>query len=47
MLEAYNKGWANSTLNYPMQVVRFGNDFTLLALADEVVVDYSLDLKNL
>ena len=46
MLEAYNKGWANSTLNYPMQVVRFGNDFTLLALADEVVVDYSLDLKK-
>ena len=47
MLEAYNKGWANSTLNYPMQVVRFGNDFTLLALADEVVVDYSLDLKKI
>lgn len=46
MLEAYNKGWSNSTLNYPMQVVRFGKDFTLLALSDEVVVDYSLDLKK-
>ena len=30
---------------YPVQVVQFGNDLTLIALASEVVVDYSLRLK--
>ena len=31
---------------YPIQVVRFGNDLTLIGLAGEVVVDYSLRLKQ-
>ena len=30
---------------YPIQVWQFGNDFTLIHLAGEVVVDYSLRLK--
>ena len=30
---------------YPVQVVRFGNDLMLIALGNEVVVDYSLRLK--
>ena len=31
---------------YPVQVVQFGNDLTLVALGSEVVVDYSLRLKS-
>jgi hypothetical protein len=31
---------------YPIQVVHFGKDVTLVALASEVVVDYSLRLKR-
>jgi hypothetical protein len=31
---------------YPVQVVRFGNDLTLIGLAGEVVVDYSLRLRR-
>jgi hypothetical protein len=31
---------------YPVQVVRFGDDLVLVALAGEVVVDYSLRLKR-
>jgi len=47
MLEAYNKGWDVSKLNYPIQAVRFGNALTILALSGEVVVDYSLKTKKL
>lgn len=32
--------------NYPVQVVKFGNDLTLVALGSEVVVDYSLRFKR-
>ncbi|MCX7824085.1 MAG: neutral/alkaline non-lysosomal ceramidase N-terminal domain-containing protein [Verrucomicrobiae bacterium] len=32
--------------NYPVQVIRFGDDLTLVALGAEVVVDYSLRLKR-
>lgn len=32
--------------DYPIQVVQFGDDLTLVALASEVVVDYSLRLKR-
>jgi hypothetical protein len=32
--------------SYPVQVMRFGSDLTLVALASEVVVDYSLRLKR-
>ena len=31
---------------YPVQVIRFGNDLMLIALGNEVVVDYSLRLKD-
>ncbi len=33
-------------LEYPVQVIRFGSDVTLVTLASEVVVDYSLRLKR-
>lgn len=32
--------------SYPVQVIRFGNDLTLVALGSETVVDYSLRLKR-
>ena len=31
---------------YPAQVIRFGNDLMLVALGNEVVVDYALRLKR-
>lgn len=31
---------------YPVQVIRFGNELSLVALATEVVVDYSIRLKQ-
>ena len=34
------------TRDYPIQVVQFGDDLTLVALTSEVVVDYSLRLKR-
>ena len=46
MLEALDKGYDISTLSYPVQAVRFSDDFTILALGGEVVVDYSLNAKN-
>ncbi len=46
MLEAYNKGWDVSHYPYPMQVVRFGKDLTILAMSGEVVVDYALNTKK-
>lgn len=46
MLEAYNKGWAMDHFPYPLQVVRFGKDLTILALSGEVVVDYALHTKK-
>lgn len=45
VLQAYNKGWKMDPYTYPLQVVRFGKDFTILALSDEVVVEYSLKTK--
>ncbi len=41
-----SKGQLPRTYPYPIQVVRFGNALTLVALAGEVVVDYSLRLKS-
>jgi neutral ceramidase len=46
MLDAYNRGWQPSHVAYPVQAVRFGRDLTILALSDEVVVDYSLRAKR-
>ena len=39
-------GRIRSTYAYPVQVLQFGNDLTLIALAGEVVVDYGLRLKR-
>jgi len=44
--ELNRKGRIRSTYPYPVQVVRFADDLTLVALAGEVVVDYSLRLKR-
>jgi hypothetical protein len=46
VLEAYNRGWPMDHLSYPVQAVRFNNDLTIIALSDEVVVDYSLRAKK-
>jgi neutral ceramidase len=35
-----------TTYSYPVQVVRFGDEILMIALAGEVVVDYSLRLKQ-
>jgi hypothetical protein len=40
MLAAYDQGDPVREAPYPVQVVRFGSDLTLLGLAGEVVVDY-------
>jgi len=34
------------TMSYPIQTWRFGNELTMVALAGEVVVDYTLRLKS-
>ncbi|MGH7199679.1 MAG: neutral/alkaline non-lysosomal ceramidase N-terminal domain-containing protein, partial [Planctomycetaceae bacterium] len=39
-------GRINSEYSYPVQVVRIGDELTMVALAGEVVVDYSLRLKR-
>jgi hypothetical protein len=40
------KGEIPINYSYPVQVVRFGDDLVLVALAGETVVDYSLRLKR-
>jgi hypothetical protein len=45
ILMAMDKGYDVSKLSYPVQAIRFNKDFTILALAGEVVVDYSLKAK--
>ncbi len=48
-LEYVDLPWAKGTRekrHYPVQVLRLGNDVTLVTLASEVVVDYSLRLKR-
>jgi neutral ceramidase len=40
------KSLERPALEYPIQVIRLGPDVTLVALASEVVVDYSLRLKR-
>jgi hypothetical protein len=46
MLEAYNKGWNTETYTYPIQGIRLGDEFRMIALGGEVVVDYSLRTKR-
>jgi len=43
--ELEQTGKIRTTYPYLVQVVQFGNDLTVVALASEVVVDYSLRLK--
>jgi hypothetical protein len=48
-LECVELPWADKTKEqrrYPVQVLRIGNDVTLIALASEVVIDYSRRLKR-
>lgn len=40
------KGRITDTYSYPIQTVKFGDELLLVALAGEVVVDYSLRLKR-
>jgi neutral ceramidase len=47
MLSAYNRGFTPDHLVYPVQAVRFGTDWCVLALSGETVVDYSLKAKRL
>ncbi len=44
--EVETTGKIRETYPYPVQVIQFGNDLTLIVLAGEVVVDYSLRLKR-
>jgi hypothetical protein len=44
--EAERTGKVRESYDYPIQVIQFGSDLTLVALAGEVVVDYSLRLKR-
>ncbi len=46
MLDAYDQGNPTRTLSYPLQVVRFSEGLTFLAMGGEVVVDYSLRAKR-
>jgi neutral ceramidase len=47
MVERWEKdGRSPSTYSYPIQVVRLGDGFHVIALGGEVVVDYSLRLKR-
>lgn len=46
MLEAYNKGWNTDFYMYPVQGIRLGKEFCMIALGGEVVVDYSLRIKK-
>ena len=47
MLDRLEKdGRLISEYPYPIQVLRIGNDFTMIALAGEIVTDYALRLKR-
>jgi neutral ceramidase len=42
MLETYDSGQPIHSVPYPVQTIRFGEGFALLALGGEVVLDYSI-----
>jgi hypothetical protein len=44
--ELKTNGRLRTSYPYPVQVIRFGDDLVLVALAGEVVVDYSIRLKR-
>ena len=45
-VQAMEKGTLRDHYDYPVQVIRFGDDLTLVALSGETCVDYSLRLKK-
>lgn len=44
--ELKETGKIRSTYDYPVQLIQFGQDWTVIALSGEVVVDYSLRLEK-
>lgn len=46
LMQKHERGERPAPLACPVQVLAFGNDLTLVAIAGEVVVDYSLRLKR-
>jgi len=46
MLRAYDEGRPMHKVSYPVQAIRFGKDYTLVALGGEVVVEYALRAKK-
>lgn len=44
--ELKEAGKIRSTYDYPIQIIRFGSDWTVVTLGGEVVVDYSLRLER-
>jgi hypothetical protein len=46
MLKALDAGKTIDRIDYPVQAVRFGRGFTLVALGGEVTVDYALRMKR-
>jgi len=46
VLDAYNHGTPVTSLPYPVQALRIGNDWTLLLLAGEPMVDFALRAKR-
>ena len=46
MLAAYDQHHPICQTPYPIQAIRFGNDFTIVAMGGEVVVDYQLRIKR-
>ncbi|MFA7172932.1 MAG: neutral/alkaline non-lysosomal ceramidase N-terminal domain-containing protein [Kiritimatiellia bacterium] len=46
VLEAYNSGTPITSLPYPVQALRIGDDWALLLLGGEVVVDFALRAKQ-
>ena len=46
ILEAHEQGRPIQYLSYPLQAVRFNDNFTLLAMGGEVVLDYALRARR-
>jgi hypothetical protein len=46
MLRAYDEGRPVRRVSYPVQAIRLGKDYTLVALGGEVAVDYALRAKR-
>ena len=46
MHDVENAGKVRASYPYPVQVLQFGGDLTLVTLGGEVVIDYALRLKK-